>query len=115
MENKFIALFSCTSVNTICMTGNLESYRRVSSKLKLETIEDFVPKKETIEDEHTENIDSVSNKSEQSTGDAEAAGQVKTSEQYELEFLVNLDCCFFLFHFLLWTVSCFPQLSGSEI
>jgi len=71
------------------MTGNLESYRRVSSKLKLET----------YEDDYAENIDSLSTKSQQSTGDAEAAGQVKTSEQYEINFLANLDCCFFLFHF----------------
>jgi len=98
MEIKFVALFSWTSVITICMTGNLESYRRVSSKLKLET----------YEDDYAENIDSLSTKSEQSTGDAEAAGQVKPSEQYELDFLANLDCCFVLFHFLLWTVSRFP-------
>lgn len=51
------------------LNGNLESYRRVSSKLKLET----------FEDDYAENIDSLSTKSEQSTGDAEAAGQVKPS------------------------------------
>ncbi|XP_058748075.1 autophagy protein 5 [Vicia villosa] len=51
------------------LNGNLESYRRVSSKLKLET----------FDEQYTENIDSVSTKSEQTTGDAEAVGQVKTS------------------------------------
>ncbi|CAL5189929.1 unnamed protein product [Lathyrus oleraceus] len=51
------------------LNGNLESFRRVSSKLKLET----------FDEQYTENIDSVSTKSEQTTGDAEAAGQVKTS------------------------------------
>lgn len=73
----------------ICMTGNLESFRRVSSKLKLET----------FDEQYTENIDSVSTKSEQTTGDAEAAGQVKTSEKYQLVFLANLACCFLLFPF----------------
>lgn len=58
------------------MTGNLESYLRVSSKLKLGT----------FEDEYTENINSVSAKPQQSTGDTEAAAQVKTCEQYELVF-----------------------------
>ncbi|XP_061347820.1 autophagy protein 5 [Gastrolobium bilobum] len=50
------------------LNGNLESYRRVSSKLKLGT----------FEDEYTENINSVSTKSQQSTGDTDVAGQVKT-------------------------------------
>ncbi|XP_027332096.1 autophagy protein 5 [Abrus precatorius] len=51
------------------LNGNLESYRRVSSKLKLVT----------FEDEYTENVSSVS-KSQESTGDNDAAGQgqVKT-------------------------------------
>nr|AFK43433.1 unknown [Lotus japonicus] len=49
------------------LNGNLESYRRVSSKLKLGT----------FEDKHTENINSVLPKSE-STGDTDAAGQVKS-------------------------------------
>jgi hypothetical protein len=75
------------------MTGNLESYSRVSSKLKLET----------FEDEYTENIDSASPKSQQSTGDTEAAGQVKTSEQYKHVFSANLPF-FFPLSFLLWTV-----------
>ncbi|KAK7276179.1 hypothetical protein RIF29_17314 [Crotalaria pallida] len=49
-------------------SGNLDSYRRVSSKLKLGT----------FEDEYMENINSVSTKSQQSTEETESAGQVKT-------------------------------------
>lgn len=84
MENKFVALLSWTLSTLICMTGNLESYRRVSSKLKLET----------FDEQYTENIDSVSTKSEQTTGDAEAAGQVKTSEKYQLVFLSQFGVLF---------------------
>ncbi|XP_020234125.1 autophagy protein 5 [Cajanus cajan] len=50
------------------LNGNLESYQRVASKLKLGT----------FEDEYAENISSGSIKSPQSTGDMDAAGQVKT-------------------------------------
>ncbi|CAL0315693.1 unnamed protein product [Lupinus luteus] len=50
------------------LSGNLESYRRVSSKLKLGT----------FEDEYAENINPVSTKSQQSTEETEVAGQVKT-------------------------------------
>ncbi|KAK7300630.1 hypothetical protein RJT34_11478 [Clitoria ternatea] len=50
------------------LNGNLESYRRVSSKLKLGI----------FEDEYTENISLALAKSQQNTGDVDAAGQVKT-------------------------------------
>ncbi|TKY56655.1 Autophagy protein 5 [Spatholobus suberectus] len=50
------------------LNDNLETYRRVASKLKLGT----------FEDENTENVSSVLTKSEQSTGDTDATGQVKT-------------------------------------
>ncbi|OIW04429.1 hypothetical protein TanjilG_32621 [Lupinus angustifolius] len=49
-------------------SGNLESYRQVSSKLKLGT----------FEDEYGENIGPVSTKSQQSTEETEVAGQLKT-------------------------------------
>ncbi|XP_047176288.1 autophagy protein 5-like, partial [Vigna umbellata] len=52
----------------ICIAGNLETYRRVASKLKLGT----------SEDEYTENVSSVLIKSPQSTGDTDVTGQVKT-------------------------------------
>ncbi|CAJ1970896.1 unnamed protein product [Sphenostylis stenocarpa] len=50
------------------LNGNLETYRRVASKLKLGT----------FEDEYTENVSSVLIKSPQSTGDTDVTGQVKT-------------------------------------
>ncbi|KAE9596114.1 hypothetical protein Lalb_Chr17g0345871 [Lupinus albus] len=50
------------------LSGNLESYRRVSSKLKLGT----------FEDEYAENINPVSTKSQQSTEETEVTGQLKT-------------------------------------
>ncbi|RDX77576.1 Autophagy protein 5 [Mucuna pruriens] len=50
------------------LNDNLETYRRVASKLKLGT----------FEDEYMENVTSVSTKSQQSTGDTDATGQVKT-------------------------------------
>lgn len=65
----------------------------MSSKLKLGT----------FEDEHTENTNSASTKSQESTGDIDATGQVKTSEQYELVFLADLACYFF---------SCLPFFYG---
>ncbi|KAG4966516.1 Autophagy protein 5 [Glycine soja] len=48
--------------------GNLETYRRVASKLKLGT----------FEDEYMENVSSVLIKSPQSPGDTDVTGQVKT-------------------------------------
>ncbi|KAL2317310.1 hypothetical protein Fmac_031186 [Flemingia macrophylla] len=50
------------------LNGNLESYRRVASKLKLGT----------FDDEYTENTITDSTKSQQSTGDTDAVVQVKT-------------------------------------
>ncbi|XP_057726453.1 autophagy protein 5 [Arachis stenosperma] len=50
------------------LNGNLESYQRVSSKLKLGT----------FEDEYTENISAVSTASQQNSGEADAAAQVKS-------------------------------------
>lgn len=50
------------------LNGNLEIYQRVASKLKLGT----------FEDEYIENGSSVVTKSQQSTGDTDATGQVKT-------------------------------------
>lgn len=49
------------------MAGNLEAYLRVSSKLKLVT----------VEDDYTVKLNSLS-KSQQGTGETDFAGQVKT-------------------------------------
>ncbi|KAJ7960036.1 Autophagy protein 5 [Quillaja saponaria] len=49
------------------VNGNLEAYLQVSSKLKLET----------IEDEYTAKVNSSSMKSRQTTGETDVAGQVK--------------------------------------
>ncbi|MED6113464.1 autophagy protein 5 [Stylosanthes scabra] len=50
------------------LNGNLESYQRVSSKLKLVT----------LEDEYTENVNAVPTASQENSGEADAPAQVKS-------------------------------------
>lgn len=85
----------------ICIAGNLESYRRVASKLKLGT----------FEDEYTENINSVPTASQQGTGDTDAAGQVKSGEQDELIFSQSGLLFYFSIIFLLWNILILPIIS----
>jgi len=84
----------CQQSVLICIAGNLETYRRVASKLKLGT----------SEDEYTENVSSVLIKSPQSTGDTDVTGQVKTGEQHELVCVPIWIAVFF--PLLLWKISC---------
>lgn len=51
----------------------MDTYQRVSSKLKLGT----------FEDEYVACIDSSTTKSQQSAGETDVAAQLKTGEQYE--------------------------------
>lgn len=70
-------LFVIATLSTVCfaysfttcalVAGNLEAYLRISSKLKLAT----------VEDEYTVNLN-LSSKSQQVTGETDVGGQVKT-------------------------------------